>query len=362
MNLAVTMSAALLRPDLPVIARTVSPAIAQRMESFGSPSVINPFDRFGDHLRVALRAPASYQLMTWLEGGPGARLPARGQPPQGGRWVVCGYGRFGRELTADLHREDLDVTIIDPTADPAAGASVVVGDAADPDVLLRAGLPDAVGFVAGTDNDTTNLSLVAAARRIKPGLFVATRQNAPASAPLFAAMDVDSLLVPTELVAHEVYAQLSTPLLWRFLQELPAQGDAWAADVVERLVRSCGAHLEALWTVRLDEDEAPALQPWLALGDAVLGDLLRNPDRREDRLPAVPLLVLRSGRCLLTPADDVALEPGDELLLAGSPSCSRALETTLMVDAAREYVRTGRHVPSSWVWRQLSTSGRGGRR
>ena len=44
-NLAVTMAAALLRPDLPVIARTVSPAIAYRMHAFGTPSVVNPFDR-----------------------------------------------------------------------------------------------------------------------------------------------------------------------------------------------------------------------------------------------------------------------------------------------------------------------------
>ena len=82
-NLAVTMTAALLRPDLPVIARTVSPAIAQRMRAFGAPSVVNPFDRFGDHLRLALHAPASYQLMAWLESGPGAELPARGPAADG---------------------------------------------------------------------------------------------------------------------------------------------------------------------------------------------------------------------------------------------------------------------------------------
>ena len=73
------MAAALLRPDLPVVARTVSPAIGERMHAFGTPSVVNPFDRFGDHLRLALNAPASYQLLTWLEAGPGAELPEPGQ-------------------------------------------------------------------------------------------------------------------------------------------------------------------------------------------------------------------------------------------------------------------------------------------
>ena len=53
-NLAVTMTAALLRPDLPVVARTRRPAIARRMRAFGAPSVVDPFDGFGDHLRLAL--------------------------------------------------------------------------------------------------------------------------------------------------------------------------------------------------------------------------------------------------------------------------------------------------------------------
>ena len=50
------------------------------MRAFGTPTVVDPFDRFGDHLRIALRAPATYQLMMWLESGPGAPLPPRGQP------------------------------------------------------------------------------------------------------------------------------------------------------------------------------------------------------------------------------------------------------------------------------------------
>ena len=89
-------------------------------------------------------------------------------------------------------------------------------------MLAAAGIERAAGFVAGTDNDTTNLSLVAAARSANPDLFVAARQNRQASAPLFAAVEVDALLVPAEVVAHEVYAQLATPLLWRFIREMPA--------------------------------------------------------------------------------------------------------------------------------------------
>ena len=363
-NLAVAMTAALLRPDLPVIARTISPAAADRIRAFGDPTVVNAFDRFGDHLRVAMRAPASFQLMTWLESGPGTALPDRGRPPGEGRWVVCGYGRFGREVTADLRAEGLDVTVVEPRGETRAGPDVetVEGSGNDPEVLDRAGVPDAVGFVAGTDNDTTNLSLVSDARRLNPSLFVAARQNRPASAPLFEAMGVDSLLVPAEVVAHEVFAQLSTPLLWRFLQQVPAQGDRWAADLIDRMTAQCGHRLATPWKVRLHRQEAPALVGWLGSGEARLGEVLRDPERREERLAVVVLMVLRhhpdgAEECFMAPADDLPLALDDELLLIGAAAARRGLDVTMVVDAAREYVQTGRRVPTGWLWRALSRSG-----
>ncbi|HEY0509814.1 MAG TPA: NAD-binding protein [Blastococcus sp.] len=358
-NLAVVMAAALLRPELPVITRVTSRTLAERMQAFGSPSTVNPFDRFGDHLRLALRSPASYQLLNWLQSGPGAELPERGSPPRNGRWVVCGYGRLGRELTADLRAEGLDVTVIevDPPAGAGAGAGVLVGDGSDPWVMAQADLDRAVGLIAGTDNDTTNLSLVAAARRSNPTLFLAARQNRPASAPLFAAMEIDALLVPAEVIAHEVYAQLSTPLLWRFLREMPARGDAWAEQLVERLTTLCGSRLQALWKIRLTPQDAPAVSSWLTAGDARLGALLRNPEARDQPLHAIVLLVLRGSEVTLAPDGDFLLRPGDELLLAGRPAARRALATLLMVEGVLEYVVTGRRVPSSWIWRRLTSTG-----
>ncbi|TFV63740.1 UNVERIFIED_ORG: potassium transporter TrkA [Bacillus sp. AZ43] len=353
-NLAIVMAAALLRPELPVIARVTSRSIAERMQAFGTPSTVNAFDRFGDHLRLALRAPSSYQLMTWLESGPGAQLPELGSPPRSGRWIVCGYGRLGRELTTDLRAEGLDVTVIEARPTDVDDADLLVGDGSDPWVLAQADLDRAVGLVAGTDNDTTNLSLVAAARRSNPSLFVAARQNRPASAPLFAAMEIDALLVPTEVIAHEVYAQVSTPLLWRFLREIPGMGDEWARRMVDRLSEVCGPRLQALWKVRLTPREAPALGDWLAAGAVTLGDLMRNPEDREEPLHAVALLVLRDREPVLAPGDDVVLRPGDELLLAGWTAARRALSTTLVVEGVLEYLITGRRVPSSWVWRRLT--------
>jgi Trk K+ transport system NAD-binding subunit len=273
--------------------------------------------------------------------------------------VLAGYGRFGRELVGDLRGEGLAVTIIDPSGAPD-DPSVIVGDASEPAVLERADLRTAVGFVAGTDNDTTNLSLAASARRINPGLFLAARQNQQASAPLFQAMELDSLLVPTEVVAHEMYAQLSTPMLWRFVQEIPTRGNEWAAHLMERITASCGRRLQELWKVRMVPGEAPALFGRVRRDDIRLGDVLRNPDDRDRRLDIVPLLVQRRQDSHLTPDDDFVLQPDDELLLAGRSQDRRAMDNTLYDEAACEYVLFDRHVPSSWIWRKLSGAARSG--
>jgi Trk K+ transport system NAD-binding subunit len=221
-------------------------------------------------------------------------------------------------------------------------------------VLAAAGLEGAVGLVAGTSNDTTNLSIVASARRTNARLFLIGRQIDPAYAPLHAAMELDSLLVPTDLVAQEAYAHLSTPLLWRFLQLMPAQGDAWAAELVTQLVDRCGENLPALWRLELSRAEAPALQRWLGSGSVCVGDLLRHPEARQKVLDARVLLVQRGQETFLTPGPDLVLASGDRLLLAARAEARWALDNTLEVDASSEYVLTGRRRAVGWVWRRLS--------
>jgi len=81
---------------------------------------------------------------------------------------------------------------------------------------------------------------------------------------------------------------------------------------------------------------------------------------RGRRASLTPLLLARAaGRVNradvdVAPDDEVVLAPDDELLLVGWPSARRLLDATLLVDATREYVVHGRHVPSSWVWRKLT--------
>lgn len=358
-NLAVVMAAALLRPDIHVVARTMESRIAERMAEFGDPLVVDPFNLFGDELMLAVRHPQTYRLIQWLTSSPGDRLPEPPPVPREGRWVVCGYGRFGHHLAADLLRHGIRVTAIDPEIPAAATGDVarLVGSGTEPDILAEADLATAVGFAAATDNDTSNLSLVTAARRRNPGLYLVARQNQPVNASLFDALHIDSVLVPTRLIAHEVMARIGSPMLWRFVQEARTMPDSWASGILQRLTADCGEIRPELWRADLVSREVPGLSRWLDTQQATVADLLRDPEDRDRTIAATVLLVERDGDVVLAPDGSFPLRTADTLLLAGTPTAHGSLDTTLSVPSAFEYVISGRRVGSGWLWRTLTRHG-----
>ncbi len=350
-NLAITMSAALMRPDVPVVCRTMEDVLIERIRAFGSPVIIDPFNLFGDELLVALRAPRAYQLTSWLTSNPGDPMPAALTIPQHGRWVVCGYGRFGAHLTADLVRSGIPVTVIDEGATPVDGVELIAGDATDPEVLARADLSSAVAFAAATNNDITNLSLLVSARKANSRLFTIARQNDPANTPLFDGLPIDSTLLPTKLIAHEVLARIGDPLMWDFVQNAQQHTDEWAVDLLDRITSRCGDERPDIWTVALTPAGAPALDHHM--DHATVGSLLHDPQDRSRVLDVVALVLKRGDVVTMTPADDEPLQAGDQLLLVGMSYDRRALDTTLSVPTAADYVLTGEHVGQSWIWRTL---------
>jgi hypothetical protein len=62
----------------------------------------------------------------------------------------------------------------------------------------------------------------------------------------------------------------------------------------------------------------------------------------------------RDGDAIMGPGPEVALAADDELLLAGHGAARRALETTMLLDAAAARVISGETLHASWVWRKLA--------
>jgi voltage-gated potassium channel Kch len=353
-NLSVAITVRLLNPRVPVLARAMTRGVAENMRSFGTDHVVNPFQIFGETLATALEAPATFQLIMRLTGLLRGSAGAEAPPPRGA-WLVCGYGRFGREVVDAFDRESLQVTVIDPAAS-GSGQTFIQGVGTEAEPLLRAGVKEAVGIVAGTDHDVNNLSIAVTARELNPDLYVIARQNLRANHRLFEAFDADVTVVSAELIAGRCLGIISTPLLSPFLALARQQPQEWARELGDRLDSLKPTGSLSTWSVQLDVRDAPAVHAALVPGAVapLIGDLLRSSSDRSEQLPCLPLLLRRDGRDHSLPTEDMPLARGDEILFAGRLRARRSQQLTLANVNALDYVRTGRDLPGGWIWQKLT--------
>jgi voltage-gated potassium channel len=354
-NLKIALTAKLLNPGLPVICRADSSDTARNMLSFGTDHVINPFEVFGDRLALAIHSPAHHLLHQWLSSVPGNELPMPTYPPHG-RWILCGYGRFGKAVNAGLAREGITVTIVE--ADPEGTGcddDCVHGRGTEADTLLHAGVESAAGIVAGTNDDSDNLSILMTARELNPELFMVGRQNRDDNGILFEAGQFDIVERHSEIVAESVLSHLTTPLLPQFL-ELARQCDGnWANELLSRISAVTDERVPAVWAIELSEGRATALVERLNREAVSLGQLLALPAQPDRRVPCVPLLLHRRFRSetILTPSDDISLTPGDHILFAGRLSAVSRLGRVLRHAPTLDLLLTGIERPQGWFWRRL---------
>lgn len=359
-NLSIAVAARLLHPGLRTIARSDTPLITASMTTVGVHEVINPYREFAERLAIAMKAPDTHRLLTWLTGPPGAELRPRVPSPPG-RWIVCGYGRFGFEIVKAIRDGGFDVVVVDPKPAEPIGLHVVRGLGTDADVLRTAGIDGAAGIVAGTDQDTANLAIAIAARQLKPGVFVILRQNLVGNRVLVDAFGADMTMVSSEIIANECLAILRTAHLSTFLRIVRARDDAWAQGIVERLRATVGDQSPEFWSSAITAAEAPGfLDAMKRAGRPVtISDLRRDSTDRDLHSVCTPLLLVRADAQIELPGDDVELRPGDEVLFAGRRAARRQMFQVLRNANTAWYVLTGRDRTRGTVWRLLDRPDRG---
>lgn len=352
-NLAIAIAVKLINPELPVLCRAEHRETAANMASFGTDHIINPYELFGKHLAMEVHALGTYLLHEWLTGAPGSSLPSPACPPIG-KWVVCGYGRFGKAVVENLSREQISCVIIEARPELTGCPDCIVGSGTEASTLSLAGIEEAVGIVAGTDNDINNLSIVMTALELKPDLFVVIRKNKSFNEPLFKKFSADITMQPSNIIAHECLAYLVTPLLAQFLTLAHEQSNAWANALISQLVSIVGENVPETWDITLSGKQAPAIANHLGHGRPLtLDTLTRDPANRDRQLSLVPLLLVRDTDNLLLPQPDTLLELGDRILFCGKQSAMSAQPLLLRLRKALSYVIDGIEIPDGLIWRWM---------
>jgi len=340
-NLSVSLNAKILAPERQVICVAHNHERQAAMARIGAEHLINPHDTFAERLAQSLLKPSLhviYESLTTQTITPMAEPPAFPR----GRWLVCGYGRFGRTVHRHLLQVGVGVTVVDEHEADDPEIDAVCGDAMDAATLRRARIENADGIVVATPNDTVTLAIAMLARELNPAVFLVVRQSERRNTPLFRALGADINTLSGYIVAAEVLRIIRAPQLSYFLRLARQQDEAWAADLLGRMRERIGDEVAHVWSQELDAQGAPSLAALLARGERVtVGDLMRAPDNRELRLAAVPLLLQRREGKSLLPGDGEPLVSGDRLLLCGRPEARGRLRWALHDDHVLRYVIAG---------------------
>lgn len=352
-NVKIAVSVKLLRPGIPVIARAGIQEAVDNLDSFKTDHIINAYEVFGEHLAMTQRTPSVHLLHAWLISLPERTLHLPVRPPRG-KWVICGYGRFGSSCARYLEAEGNSIQVIEKMAEKAPeGAIVGRGTEAGP--LLEAGVRDAVGIISGTDSDTNTLSAIMTARELNSELYLVARQDRHADTEIFQAADLDLVMEPSRIIVWRILPLIYTPLLSRFLRLLRTGTEEDALELRQRIEAMCGGVTPETWSFEIDSESATALYDAVDRDEEVrLSHLQRAPTDWEQSLPCIPLLLNRGEMNYLLPDTDLILQRGDRILFTARAGTRQIMDWILHNPKVLEYVVTGNELPDGTVWRWMA--------
>ncbi len=350
-NLRISVMTRFLNTDLPILCRSTSKRHSEHLATLGKVIVINPFRIFAQLLSMAITAPRLHNLNSCLVRTHNARLGEPLDVPTG-EWIICGYGRMGSWLHKYFKRHGIHPVVIDPDVEEVPGASRVISGHANLGILEEAGIQQAAGIVAGTDNDHDNLSILMCVRALRPNAFTIVRQNSHENQIAFDAAQADIILQSSLTTARRILKHLISPQIQILIDYLGEQGESITHRIVDRLHAAIGDKPPHLWRVNLCDNEAIAAAEYLKKQQHLtLGELLKDPYDLDKSISCIPLAIERGKKRIMLPADDVSLFDCDEILLCGTDHSETMLSATLNNEYTLRYLITGIDEPRGYLFR-----------
>lgn len=124
-----------------------------------------------------------------------------------GHVIVCGYGRVGINVAAQLKRMGRSFVVIEQFPPGVRlcqqdGYLVIQGDATQDAVLLRAGVERADAVVTALDSDAANLYITLSCRALRADLFIVARASEEAAEPKLIRAGANRVLCPYSLTGR----------------------------------------------------------------------------------------------------------------------------------------------------------------
>jgi voltage-gated potassium channel len=216
-------------------------------------------------------------------------------------YLVCGFGRVGRQVVRDLRAAGASYVVIDHNPESlkvaeAAGVPWLQGEASDEALLRRAGIDRCRALIACVDSDAENVFITLTARELRPDLTVVARASSPEAEPKLRRAGAERIVSPYKSSGSEMARLALHPQVTGVVDVAPEY--------------------------RMEEIEA---SPGCPGAGRPLADIAG---------PAIVAAVRRaSGELVPQPPGDTVVEAGDVLVVMGTPETIGRLETLFTPEA-----------------------------
>ena len=221
-------------------------------------------------------------------------------------YIICGYGRIGRLLTQYLIQKYNTVVVIERDARHGSqldedGVLYLIGEAADENMLTRAGIKQASGIIAGVETDDENVALVQLAGQLNPDIFIVARASQESAKKTLEDAGAHKVISPFDIGARRMAHAILRPTVIKFLET--AFNDESTEFQFEEIRVSQGAKLANV-------------------------SLMDSGIRQEMNLIVIAIQD-KDGKMIFNPQADKKFVIGDTIVVMGSAKSIKQLETLM---------------------------------
>lgn len=231
-----------------------------------------------------------------------------------GHYILCGFGRTGRQIAVEFQAENISFVVIDSAVQSveaalALGYTAVQGDATLDEILLSVGVDRAICIVAALPSDAENLYTVLSAKTLNPKIRAIARATTEEAVQKLQRGGADAVVSPYITGGKRMAAAALRPQVMDFVDGV-LTGTESSFYMEEFLVdpKSC----------------------------VYVGQTLRDAKLRSQSGALVLAVRRASGTLIVGPTGETAICGGDMLICLGTAEQLRVLNQILSPLKARQ--------------------------